>query len=74
MPTCFFNRTYLGYEIVETSNVNFIQKSKMQRTNKQVKQPYLGGIDELTLTLEYLGENIIHVKVNNFLNQIIDAN
>ena len=43
---------------------NSVEKHILLRNDRRVKHPYLGSIDNLTLTLEYLGENIIHVKVN----------
>jgi len=49
---------------VANSTENSVEKHILLRNDRRVKHPYLGSIDNLTLTLEYLGENIIHVKVN----------
>lgn len=60
VPDCFFNRTKLGYtaeSINQEKEEYFLKKSPL------VKSPYLEEIKNLKLTVEYLGQNLVHVKI-----------
>ena len=62
VPDCFFNNTNLGYNI----DGNFDPKDKeftLKRSSG--KTPFLGEIDQLKLTVSYLGENFINVKITD---------
>ena len=63
MPTCYFDRKKLGYKLVNSVDDKDIEKYGLARMDQRVKHPYLGSIDNLIMTIEYLGENIIRVKV-----------
>lgn len=58
VPTCFFNRTNIGY-LLESQQKN---EYKLKRDRK-AKLPYIGSIENLNLDIEYLGDSIVHVKV-----------
>ena len=63
VPTCYFDREKLGYSLEDQEDEDDKEVYHLKK-DKAVKAPYLGAIEELTLTVEYLGENIIRVKVN----------
>lgn len=63
VPDCFFKRDVLGYELVaapvSTANTDtyYLRRSRLGNST------YLEVIDNLTLVVEYLSNNIVHVKV-----------
>ena len=59
VPTCYFNRTSIGYALESQLNDNeFILKR-----DSNAKLPYIAAIEDLRLDVEYLGDSIVHVKV-----------
>lgn len=63
VPTCFYNRTNLGYELVSQQNGQNSDEFLLKKSDR-VKAPYLETIENLKLTVEYLQENVLHLKVS----------
>ena len=57
VPTCFFNSS-AGYLLDEQTADGFVLIR-----DANVQAPFLRAIEKLNLTVEYLGNQIIHVKV-----------
>ena len=60
VPTCFFDMKKLGYLLAS-------QQPDIGEYNLKLKQnaklPYISAIQNLRLSVEYLGNSIVHVKV-----------
>lgn len=70
VPFCFYDRKKLGYELVKQSvNDKNTEVYDLKRSNL-VKAPYLEEIKNLKLKVEYLGENVVHVKVQLYFDNI----
>lgn len=61
VPDCYFNRTWLGYSMAREVSPTEIHLIK----SNEVKAPYLGVIENLNLTVRFMGNNIINVKVTD---------
>lgn len=59
VPICFFNRTNIGY-LLDTKVNETEYKLKLDHS---AKLPYLGAIENLRLSVEFLGDAMVHVKV-----------
>lgn len=59
VPTCFFDTQKLGYQLDSKPSTG---EYKL-RLKPAAKLPYISGIKNLRLSVEYLGNSIIHVKV-----------
>ena len=66
VPTCFYNREKLGYKLSQEVSKSDSEEKYLLERSEEVKAPYLEEVKNLEFTVEYLENNIIHVKV--FLN------
>ena len=57
IPSCFFNNSFHGYTSVHTDNNVYTLK------RKNVLSPFDGAIDDILLTVKYLDDETINVKV-----------
>jgi hypothetical protein len=76
VPDCYFKRDFLGYELLESSLQPNKELYRLKRSDI-ANATYLEPIENLILTVEYLSDNIIHVKVRNTLQifyEIIEYN
>jgi hypothetical protein len=64
VPDCYFDREKLGYKLTNTITDNKMELYKLTR-DKTINSIYQRAIDELDLTVEYLGENMVHVKITD---------
>lgn len=62
VPTCFFDRAKLGYSLDETALLQNKSSYKLKLSTAG-KVPYLGAIEKLNFDVQYLGDNIINIKV-----------
>lgn len=62
VPDCFFKRQLLGYELVEAAYGDYIEKFTLRRS-RAGNSTYQDAIEYLSVQVEYLQDNILHVKV-----------
>jgi hypothetical protein len=63
VPNCYFNREKLGYELDQVVDESDTKSEYILKRSTNVQAPYLEEIQNLRLVVEYLENNIVHVKV-----------
>jgi hypothetical protein len=65
VPKCYFDRENLGYKLKSQNNMDF-------DLTRSGKSPFPGEINNIRLSVEFLGKKIVRVKVkeNKFFNFI----
>jgi maltase-glucoamylase len=61
VPTCYFDRTNLGYILDGSCDLSATCKLKL---NDSSNTPFFGAIQKLNFKVEYLGANMINVRID----------
>lgn len=64
VPDCYFRRELLGYELIQFNSQDNVESYHLRRS-KIGNATYLEPIEYLILTVEYLSNNMIHLKVRD---------
>lgn len=64
VPDCFFKRELLGYELVDAASTDNTETYRLRRSTKG-NATYLEPVDNLVMTVEFLGDNVVHVKIED---------
>lgn len=64
VPDCFFKRDVLGYELDGNPSIDANTESYKLKRSSKGNATYLEVIENLKLSVEYLGNNVVHVKVS----------
>ena len=70
VPDCYFKRELLGYELADAVYGENTEKFRLRRSHVG-NSTYLDAIEFLSVQVEYLSDNIIHVKVSYLVQKAI---
>lgn len=62
VPTCYYNREKAGYKVLNSIETPSVTRYDLRR-NTEVNAPFGFAIDNLAVEVEYLGKNVINVKI-----------
>lgn len=64
VPSCFYDREKLGYTLMSQTVTTPTTVTYELKINTDAKPPFLKGIENLRLDLEYINDFVVNVKVN----------
>lgn len=68
VPTCFYNRDKAGYTLLNSIETASVTRYDLRR-NAEVNAPFGFPVDNIAVEVEYLGKNVINVRVVDPANE-----
>ena len=68
VPTCYYNRQKAGYTVQNSIETPSVTRYDLRR-NAEVAAPFGFAIDNIAVEVEYLGKNVINVKIVDPANE-----